>query len=119
MTPNEFWNEEPELLESYKKAYEIKQQVIDSEEWKLGVYFNKALNANLYNMFKKKGSPSQYYYEKPLLADSTKSEEEIEQERVKMREEKIKERLKKGKRILDEEKNIGQTKRTNYRQRLR
>lgn len=66
MTPNEFWYDEPRLLDSYIKKRELELDTINYQSWLIGLYVNKAVGTVLENAFSKKGSIQSTYFEKPL-----------------------------------------------------
>lgn len=68
MTPSDFWNGEPELLESYHIFYKNKIKEIDTEEWKMGLYVFTGVQTALANAFRKSGSPAAKYPKQGFLA---------------------------------------------------
>lgn len=70
MTPSDFWNGEPELLESYHIFYKIKLKAIDMEEWKMGLYVFTGVQTALANAFGKKGSPPRKYPSESFLSQA-------------------------------------------------
>ena len=86
MTNQEFWEEEPRLIDSFYKYYKEKQKADDYNQWKQGVYFHNAVGVVLYNSFRKKTDKPEAYLKEPLLANAFKTKEQIAKEK----EEKIK-----------------------------
>lgn len=91
MSAEEFWHGELQLVKSYRKAYELKQEIKDYELWKQGMYVYEAiLDASpILHAFAKKGTKPRPYAEKPYGLKQTETEEEeqkqkhIENERLK------------------------------------
>ena len=91
MSSEEFWHGNPRLTKSYREAYEIKQEIKDSELWKQGMYVYEAiLDASpILHAFAKKGTKPRPYSDKPygVKQEQEESEEEkqrhIENERIK------------------------------------
>lgn len=81
MTSQEFWEEPPELIESYYKFYKEKIKREDYNQWKQGLYFHNAISVVLYNAFKKKSDKAETYIKEPLLTNTFKTKEELEKER--------------------------------------
>lgn len=91
MSAEEFWHGELNLVKSYRKAYELKQEIKDYELWKQGMYVYEAiLDASpILHAFAKKGTKPRPYPEKPYGLKNEETEEEkqkhIENERLKAR----------------------------------
>lgn len=68
MTPNQFWYDEPRLLDVYIKKRELELDVINYNSWLIGLYVENAMAVVLSNAFGGKGSKQQTYFEKPLDA---------------------------------------------------
>lgn len=66
MTPNEFWYDEPRLLQSYIKKREMELDNINYVAWLFGLYNYQGFGSILNNAFSKKGSKKSTYFEKPL-----------------------------------------------------
>lgn len=66
MTPNEFWYEEPRLLNSYIKKRELELDSLNYQAWLFGLYTYDAFSVVLSNAFSKEGSKKSTYFEKPL-----------------------------------------------------
>ena len=76
----EFWEEEPDLLWTYRKSY-IEQKKMESEmmnynAWLNGLYVYDAISVVAHNLFAKKGTSPKSYFEKPLELGKNISEEE-------------------------------------------
>lgn len=101
MTSKEFWEDEPRLYDAYRISFEEKQKAQDEYAWLIGYYVYVGVNVNLYNMFKKSGEPTREYLKQPL---SFPKEDEQKQQSaiIEERENKIKARLNKSKKILEE-----------------
>lgn len=54
MTPNQFWDEEPRLLECYIRKKELERDDINNNAWLFGIYTTKAFGTVLANAFGKK-----------------------------------------------------------------
>lgn len=66
MTPNQFWYDEPRLLDVYIKKRELELDVINYNSWLIGLYVENAFSVVLSNAFGSEGSKSITYFEKPL-----------------------------------------------------
>lgn len=76
----EFWEEEPDLLWTYRKSY-IEQKKLESEmlnysAWLNGLYVYDALAVVAHNILAKKGTSPKTYFEKPIELNANISEEE-------------------------------------------
>lgn len=68
MSSDEFWNGKPELLLSYLRAKELKNereekaqsQLIDYQAWLTGLYCYQAFGTVMANSFSKKGQQAKY-----------------------------------------------------------
>ncbi len=89
MTSEEFWHGNPRLTESYREAYELKQEIKDYELWKQGMYIYEALLdvSPILHAFAKKGTKPMPYPDKPYGVKEKESKEEhekkVENERLK------------------------------------
>lgn len=84
-----FWEADPLLTISYRKAYDLQRRRMNEELWLQGIYFAEALSATVGNMFSK-GTKHKYPAE-PLPISQDEAEER------KQREQKAKmERMKAG-----------------------
>lgn len=64
MTPNQFWYDEPRLLDVYIKKRELELDVINYNSWLIGIYVEDALSVVLSQAFG--GNKKATYFEKPL-----------------------------------------------------
>lgn len=110
MSVREFWNEDPNLLWAYRKSYienlKIQNETSNYNAWLNGLYVFDALNKSLYNSFgREKHQPIASYMEEPIdFEKKPKSKEEIEREQRIEVEEKIKERNRQIKEMLNKKK---------------
>jgi len=102
MPIREFWEEEPELLWAYRKSYiekmKMQKEFYNFNDWLQGLYIYDAVNKAIYNNFNNKNK-IQTYMKKPI--DFSKTSEELEKEKIKEMEEKIKNRNKEIKKMLN------------------
>ena len=54
MTYEQYWNDRPELVKSYRKAHEIKLSRKNEELWLQGAYIREAIYSSVGNMMSKK-----------------------------------------------------------------
>ena len=66
MTPNEFWYDEPRLLQSYIKKRELELDNINYNAWLFGLYNHNAFATTISQAFSDKSSKKSTYFEKPL-----------------------------------------------------
>lgn len=66
MTPNEFWYDEPRLLQSYIKKRELELDNINYVSWLIGLYVHQGFGVVINNAFSDKSSKKITYFEKPL-----------------------------------------------------
>lgn len=104
MTSNEFWFDDPKLIESYHIFYINRLKAEDMRDYKLGIYFLKAIDTTISNMFKTAGEPPSKYFEKPLLSNLGKTEKEIQEEEQQELKEKIMSRSKEVSKMIEEKK---------------
>lgn len=89
MSSDEFWHGNPRLVESYREANKLKQEMKDYELWKQGMYVYEAmLDASpILHAFAKKGTKPRPYPDKPYGISGQESRQEkekhIENERLK------------------------------------
>ncbi len=102
MSNKEFWEEEPNLLWTYRNSYmeklKAERDKINHTAWLNGLYVYEAVSKSIYNNFKKETLPVQEYTNKPY--DFDKTEEELRKEKQLEVEEKIKERNRQIKEML-------------------
>ena len=92
MTYDEFWNQDVRLVETYRKAAELRDKRRNQELWLQGMYIYEALcdASPLFRFSTKKGSikPEPYVKEPyPITASEVKSREERE---ARLKEERLK-----------------------------
>ena len=95
MSSEEFWHGELRLAESYRKAYELKQEIKDYELWKQGMYVYEAiLDASpILHAFAKRGTKPIPYTDHPYpLSDKQVKE---------VKKDKDREVFDKGKRLME------------------
>ena len=84
MSYDEFWHGEPERINFYKKAYDMKKEIRNNELWLQGFYIYRALMATSGYSFGKKNDPPNYYEEPLAITDNEKKirkERELEREK--------------------------------------
>lgn len=75
MTPNEFWYDEPRLLQSYIKKRELELDNINYVSWLIGLYVHQSFGVVISNAFSDKSSKKITYFEKPLNLFNEKQQE--------------------------------------------
>lgn len=87
MSPDQYWNGEPWLVEAYREADLLQRQRRSNDFWLQGLYFYNALSVVVGNALSKKGTPQEKYVEEPIrvipLTEAEK-EEKKRQEREKV-----------------------------------
>lgn len=73
MTPNQFWYDEPRLLDVYIKKRELELDVINYNSWLIGLYVEDAMSVVMAQSFG--GKSNIKYFEKPLDQFNYKKEE--------------------------------------------
>lgn len=81
MTSQEFWYDEPMLIDSYYLYYKEKLKMDDYNQWKQGMYIHNAMSVVMYNAFKKKTDKTETYLKEPLLSNAFKTKEQIAKEK--------------------------------------
>lgn len=66
MTLDQFWYDEPRLLDVYVKKRELELDDINFEAWLVGFYNHYGITVALSNAFSDKSSTKITYFEKPL-----------------------------------------------------
>ena len=66
MTPEQFWYDEPRLLDVYVRKRELELDNINYSAWLFGLYSHYGIVVALANAFSKKSSKEITYFEKPL-----------------------------------------------------
>ena len=74
-----FWHLTPKKLESFEKAYKLKRQIEDENNWCLGIYFCRSLSVALDNAFNGKNAKSRYF-EQPIFSNIENNEHELTEE---------------------------------------
>lgn len=59
-----FWHMTPRMFTPYVKAYKIKQDSIDDNMWRMGMYVTSAVGSSIANALSKKSKAK--YLEKPI-----------------------------------------------------
>ncbi len=84
MSYDEFWHGEPERVNYYKRAYDIRKEIINNEMWLQGLYIYQALMATSTYTFGSKNNPPKYYEEPiPINTQAQKEREKREYEKEK------------------------------------
>jgi len=66
MTLEQFWDESPYLVLTYRKAFKIKRELENEMAWIQGLYIYDALAVVLQNVCRKRGQKRENYIEKPI-----------------------------------------------------
>lgn len=103
MSIKEFWNDEPDLLWTYRKSYmdekKIQNELSNYKAWLNGLYVFDAISKSLYNCFgRKNGQEAKNYIETPY--DFNKTKETIEKEEQLKNEQEVKKALQRMKKAL-------------------
>lgn len=86
----------------YMDKMKIQKELENQQAWLQGLYFYDALSVSLYNYFgRKETQPAQNYMENPIDFEHIKSKEEIEREQQLEMEERIRERNRQIKAMLN------------------
>lgn len=75
-----FWTLNPRRMKAYERAFELKQQQRDREQWAMGKYFMSALSTVLDRSFNKHATSK--YVKEPFLTDAFLTEEEIKEQKI-------------------------------------
>lgn len=79
MTPEQFWDGDPDLARYYRKAEEIRNEKRNQELWLQGLYIYEALcdASPIFHSFAKKGTKPRPYAERPYsLTDKERKKEQ-------------------------------------------
>lgn len=79
MTPEQFWDGDPDLARYYRKAEEIRNEKRNQELWLQGLYIYEALcdASPIFHSFAKKGTKPRPYAEHPYsLTDKERKKEQ-------------------------------------------
>lgn len=79
MTPEQFWEGDPDLARHYRRAEEIRNEKRNQELWLQGLYIYEALcdASPIFHSFAKKGTKPRPYAERPYsLTDKERKKEQ-------------------------------------------
>ena len=83
MTYEQYWESNPYLAVTYRKAFELKRKLDNEQAWIQGLYIYDAFSVSLANAFAKRGATTQKYFEKPVdifpLTEAEKKQREKEE----------------------------------------
>ena len=85
MTPEQYWDGDPELVKFYREAYEIKMERRNQELWLQGMYIYEAIcdASPILHSFAKKGTKPHPYAEKPYaLTDKQRKQNSVDKEKA-------------------------------------
>ena len=86
MTPEQYWDGDPELVKYYRKAEEIRNEKRNQELWLQGMYIYEALcdASPIFHAFAKKGTKPRPYSTSPyaLTVKEQKKEKEAKEKAV-------------------------------------
>lgn len=86
----------------YMDKIKIKKELENQQAWLQGLYFFNAISVSLYNNFgRKEGQPAENYMESPIDFEHIKTKEEIRREQQLEMEERIRERNRQIKAMLN------------------
>ena len=80
MTPNEFWYDEPRLLQSYIRKRELELDNINYVAWLFGLYNYHGFGTAISQAFSDKSSKGSTYFEKPLDLFNEKHDSKVNKE---------------------------------------
>lgn len=84
MTPNEYWNQDCTLTQSYRKAFEIKRKMLNEQLWLQGVYNYEALCDTLPSIISMgKKPPIEFSKEPYAITNEEAQKSKIEKEKAK------------------------------------
>ena len=85
MTYDLYWREEPQIVKAYRKAYKLKQERIEYELWKQGMYYYEALldASPILHAFAKKGTKPRPYPSKPYGIEEYEKENQTKEDKQK------------------------------------
>lgn len=91
----------------YMDKIKIEKELENQQAWLQGLYFFNAITVSLYNSFgRDKGQPAQDYMESPIDFEHMKTKKEIEREQQLEMEEKIRERNRQIKAMLNKKQEV-------------
>ena len=80
MTPTQFWEDEPRLINSYIRKHELELDESNYKSWLIGLYSYEAVSVALSKAFSDKGKADNInYFEKPIEELFSNYEEHKEQ----------------------------------------
>lgn len=79
MSYEEYWEKDADLVKSYRKAYEMKQELDNQRMWLQGMYNYKAVATAIAQAFGEKQGQREKYFEYPIPL--TENERLMEKER--------------------------------------
>jgi hypothetical protein len=85
MTPEQYWDGDPELAKYYRKADEIRSERRNQELWLQGMYVYEAIcdASPIFHAFAKKGSKPHPYADKPYaLTDKQRERDAVNKEKA-------------------------------------
>lgn len=80
MTYDQYWYGDTQMARAFYEAEKVRQQLANSQAWLQGVYFYRALDATVGNMFRKTGSQAAEYPSKPLNIEAQQAKMTEEEE---------------------------------------
>ena len=66
MTPEQYWQGDPDLVQYYKQAQRLRDERKNQELWLQGLYIYKALSVVISNAFGGGKGVRQKYFEEPI-----------------------------------------------------
>lgn len=66
MSYEQFWDESPYLVLTYRKAFRIRKELENEMAWVQGLYIYDAIVVCLHNVLRKRGQKCDNYIEKPI-----------------------------------------------------
>ena len=80
MTYDQYWYGDPLMVRAFRKADKMRQERRDEEAWVQGMYFARALDAAVGNMFRKQGTTPSEYPNMPFLRETKPPEKPTEKQ---------------------------------------
>lgn len=74
MTYEQYWYGDPLMVRAYLDAEKHRKERFNQEAWLQGVYFLRALDSVVGNVFRKKGSTAAEYPKEPIPLDKPKED---------------------------------------------
>lgn len=66
MSYEQYWDEPPILAVTFREAFRLKRELENEMAWIQGLYVYDAFSVVLSNVFSKRGSKKQKYFEQPI-----------------------------------------------------